>query len=309
MKHLASQKTKPLLRKHPWLANYANHLTHVRQCSPQTVRAYVSDAKAQLEFLIGRDWIDPSVLQSLKQVTKSRLQTYMGHLFGQRFSKPTVARKVSSLRSFYQFAKMQQWCDDDPSLHLDQVKYQHALPEVPSEKDLSSFFEQAQAHDLIPRDLVLFELMYGAGLRVSEVVSLNWEDMDTKGRRIFVTQGKGNKSRMVPMGSELARALCVFQDQTQTDQGPLICNQKGSRMSARGVRYIVSKYKHFFPFGQNVSPHSFRHAFATHLLNHGADLRSIQELLGHANLATTQRYTKVSKEKLKQVHQESHPRK
>lgn len=293
-----------------WLEPFESYLLHARQMSVHSVRNYITDTRQHLLFMQDRQWID-SKKKSLNKVTTEQVQTYIQHLFKRGLSTKSTARKISSLKGFYQYWLKQELISQDPSKKIEQVKVSQDLPDVPSEKDMKHFFDQGQQEkEFSFRDLAMFELMYGCGLRVSEVVSLDWRDVSFEKSLLTVIEGKGKKSRVVPLGEHAQNALHkLYNEQNVKDSFPVFVNQQSKRISERGLRFVLSKYQKLFRFGQHVTPHSFRHAFATHLLNHGADLRSIQELLGHENLATTQRYTKVSKEKLKKVYKASHPRK
>ncbi|MCB0272362.1 MAG: tyrosine-type recombinase/integrase [Bdellovibrionales bacterium] len=310
MKEKKQSKIQNKLLEHELVQTYQQYLTHARRLSEHTVRAYVADVVQHLQFLMDRNWLQLEDPKSVSSVTMTQIQSYLQWLFVQKRVSKTNARKISSLKSFYSYCLQMKWVHQDPTASLDSIKVYQKLPEVPSEKDIEYFFEMGKEHQKFTnRDIAIFEMMYGSGLRVSEVVSLLWEDVAFEKNLITVVEGKGKKTRVVPMSEYTHEALQILQQEQGQNIGAIFRNAKGKKMTERGVRYVLSKYKIFFRFGQRISPHSFRHAFATHLLNKGADLRTIQELLGHENLATTQRYTKVSKEKLKSVYEESHPRK
>jgi len=303
-----SKNTSELFQK--WVKPFKTYLTHARKMAPHTVRSYVSDTKQHLKFLLERSFLDAHQGPRLDQVTTQHLQTFIQSLFKLGLKPKSQARKISSMKSFYQYWVIQGEIEKNPAKSLDHIKIPQYLPEVPSETQINHFFEGLeQAHKHPERDMAMFELLYGGGLRVSELVALNWQDISFTDACVLIQMSKGQKTRYVPLGVFACDALEKLRDQQANAKGfAVFLNQRGQRITARGVSYVFSKYQVFFSESLHVTLHAFRHAYATHMLNHGADLRSIQELLGHLNLATTQKYTQVSKEKLQKVYRESHPR-
>lgn len=297
------QNNVKTFQNHPVLTEFREYIAHSRQMSQHSVRAYTSDVCLLFDWLIEQGWFDKNQFSS---ITTSYLQTYLQSLFQKKITSKTSARKISAIKSFFDFLILSKRISNDPAKSIDQIKVGQYLPEVPSESDVASFFEKG-VEDFSIRDLAIFELMYGSGLRVSEMVGLQWDHIDFYQKVLTVIEGKGRKTRVVPFGVPAFESLSRLKGIEKSKY--VFCNHRGQKLTVRGVHYIVTKYQKLFRLGVKVSPHSFRHAFATHLLNHGADLRSIQELLGHENLATTQKYTKVSKEMLKKVYTQSHPRK
>jgi site-specific recombinase XerD len=289
---------------------FADHLKHSRRLSPHTVRAYERDVASLISFLVQKQqW--PAEQVRLDPIKLDDLRMFVSHLFAQKKHAKTTARRVSGLKTFFGFALDQGWVSADPTVGLDSVKVPAHTPSVPSQQALQAFFQQGvEDQKFSTRDWLMFELLYGSGLRVSELVALDMAHLDVTHRRVTVREGKGRKDRVVPCSEYAVEAWQRYQSERKGPKAEqaLLLNHRGKRMTTRGVRYLLQKYQPLLPMGLTVSPHSFRHAFATHLLNHGADLRSIQQLLGHENLATTQKYTQVSKEKLKTVYKDTHPR-
>ena len=306
----------------PWIEDFLEDLAERRGASPNTVRGYGSDLAQFAEFLEarpadaaggGRAAGDPDA----GGVDTGVLRAYLGSLHERGLSSTTVARKLAALRSFYRYLARSGAVDQDPTRAL---KAPRAPGRLPTRMEMEEVEALLHAPDpqaaLGSRDLAILELLYGAGLRVSELVSLDLADVNTS-HRILRVLGKGGKERVVPFGEVAADALLPwlrFRAQIQGDHGDneaVFLNSRGGRLSDRSVRNVVRRYlgeAGLVRLAGAVSPHTLRHAFATHLLDRGADLRSIQELLGHASLATTQKYTHVSTAKIFEVYSKTHPR-
>ncbi|HFB63972.1 MAG TPA: site-specific tyrosine recombinase XerD [Aeromonadales bacterium] len=230
----------------------------------------------------------------------------------------TRARWLSSIKQFYGWALRELLIDIDPAAQLDAVKLSKPLPHALSEKQIIALLEQTDRDsDIAIRDKAMLELCYASGLRVSELVSLDMSQIDSH-RGLVQVIGKGNKERMIPMGEPARLAVVAYLHQTRPvfvenckqprHSDNVFLNRRGTKMSRQAFWYRIKYYTQAAGIAENVTPHSLRHAFATHLLNHGADLRSLQLLLGHSDLSTTQIYTAVAKERLKQLHASHHPR-
>lgn len=287
------------------LLEYKEYLLLERGFSVNTVDAYLRDVKKYLEWLriesIGYKEVDISIARG-----------YLFYLNKLGLKKSTVARCVSSIRGYYQYLMLYHFVNENPFLGIQTPKKEKHLPQVINERDLSSFFEiiYKKNQPLDQRDQVLFELLYGSGLRVSEVISLNVDDVIHKS--FFKILGKGNKERMVPLSKKSIDILEKYISNGREkllgeNTNALLLNYKGERLTRRGVIYIINQYINNGALIYHVSPHSFRHSFATHLLDHGADIKLIQELLGHSSLSTTQIYTKVSASRLKEAYKNGHP--
>ena len=230
------------------------------------------------------------------------LRTFLFEV-GKGRASATVARHVAAIRTFYQWLLRTEQIASSPADDLQPPKVGQRLPHVLSVERADELFEQ----ELSPRDHALVEVLYGCGLRVGEVSGLDREDVDLTEGLVRVRHGKGGKERIVPLGPPAARAVHRVLLELDGDEGPLFLNRRGGRLSPRSIRQIVRKVG-VAAGAPGLHPHALRHSFATHLLDNGADLRGIQELLGHASLSTTQRYTHVSVDGLRDVFRRAHPR-
>lgn len=290
-------------------AVFAAYLQHVRarDLSPNTINAYRADLD---EFFAhcARAHVEP--MAATEETVRSFLasRTTIGR------ARTSVARKASSLRGFYRFAVRAGFRPDNPALGLVTPKRASRLPQVLPREGVDLLLDGAPADDPVGiRDHAILELLYGGGMRVGELVALDVDDMDLRAGRARV-RGKGRKERMVPLGDEAVAALRAYLGAPRaamvrdiTPVGAVFANRKGKRMGTRDVRAMVERYAAEVLPGRHVTPHTFRHTYATHLLEGGADLRSVQELLGHADLRTTQIYTHVSRERLRAVYDRAHP--
>lgn len=230
------------------------------------------------------------------------------------YSKRTVARKLASLRSFFKFLYREGHIKTNPITAISTPKLDHKLPVVLDEGQITKLLQAPPEDDVFGlRDRAILETIYSAGIRVSELVGLNISNVDLISEVIKVF-GKGSKERMVPIGRPAATALRKYLDKRDDlkvkdkDKSAVFLGKNGTRLWDRSVRRILDKYITLSAVAEHISPHSLRHSFATHMLDHGADLRSVQELLGHANLSTTQIYTHVTMDRLKAVYDKAHPR-
>ena len=286
---------------------YINYLEAERNASPYTVRNYTSDLLGFFQFLRLKR------VDSLKEVDKHTLRDYLSHLVGQGFVKASIARKLSAIRSFYRYLVREELLTTNPIQETSSPKLDRRLPEFLTIDEMKRLLE---APDLSTpqgqRDRALLELLYASGLRVSELVRLNLEQVNLDTREIRVL-GKGSKERMVLMGKPAAEALTAYLNQGRPEllgkkkTSALLLNRYGERLTERSVQSILEEYANIIGIEKRVHPHMLRHTFATHLLDGGADLRVVQELLGHASLSSTQIYTHVSKSQAKKVYLSAHP--
>ena len=296
---------------------YINYLEAECNASPYTVRNYSSDLvgnykrgseKGFFQFLRLKQ------IDSLEKVDKQVLRDYLAYLAEQGIAKASIARKLSAIRSFYRYLVREGILAKNP---LEQTASPKLDRRLPSFLTVEEMVRLLKAPDLTTpqgqRDRALIELFYAAGLRVSELVNLNLEQVHIDTREIRVW-GKGSKERMVLMGEPAARALTNYIGQGRPrlqgekgDRGALFLNNRGRRLTERMVQKMLSKYARLAGINKRVYPHLLRHTFATHLLDGGADLRVVQELLGHANLATTQIYTHVTQSRARKVYLSAHP--
>ncbi|MFA5036049.1 MAG: tyrosine-type recombinase/integrase [Candidatus Izemoplasmatales bacterium] len=289
---------------------YRDYLENQKRYSINTVIAYLDDVRTFERFLTTEK------LGTLFQVSDRVARFYIAFLHNQ-YTPKSIRRKISSIKSMYEYFGREQLLTSNPFAGAPLPKDQRNLPKFIYESEITEFLNQIDKTTLTgKRDLAIFELLYGSGLRVGELVKVKMTDIDFVAKTILI-HGKGSKDRYVPMHDTLVECLKdylvivrpVFRARTnKPDDHILFVNFKGNSLSDRGVRDILDRELTHQASSLQISPHTFRHSFATHLLDHGVDLRTVQEMLGHASLATTQIYTKVSKERLKLVYDRSHPR-
>lgn len=290
-----------------------------RDASLHTLRAYQADLRIFQTFLhqTGQS-ADESGDVKVERIDRFAIRAFAGYLHSHRKSRATVERRLSTLKSFFRFLKNHNIIEANPALRIPLPKKSKRLPgfltREEAEQLLDSGKHEIDFKDI--RDLAIAELLYGSGIRISEAASLNLNDIDPLSNEIRVI-GKGNKERIVPMTPVIREALdAYFQSCGQFtgkyprfgSPGPLFINQRGTRLTDRSMRRSLKNLAITHKLLKHVHPHQLRHSFATHLLDGGADLRSIQELLGHSSLATTQKYTHVSLERLLKVYNEKHPK-
>ena len=288
---------------------YVNYLEAERNVSPYTVRNYTTDLLGFFQFLKTKE------IGSLRDVDKPVLRDYLSHLIEQGLVKASIARKLSAIRSFYRYLLREGMVPTSPVATTSSPKLDRRLPSFLTIEEVERLLE---APDLATpqglRDRALLELLYASGLRVSEVVSLNLEQINLDTNEIRAI-GKGAKERVVLIGKPAAEALSTYLSQGRPKlfgakirmTNALFINRYGERLIERGVQKILEKYTNIAGIDKRVHPHLLRHTFATHLLDGGADLRVVQELLGHADLSSTQIYTHVTKSQARKVYLAAHP--
>jgi tyrosine recombinase XerC len=245
---------------------------------------------------------------SLEKIDYLLLRRFLAHLKNKNLSKRTVNRKLSSIRSFFRFMFKEGLIKSNPTLLLSSPKQDKYLPRFLTEDETVKLIEAADGKDWLSlRDRALLETLYSTGMRISELTGLNVDNVDLVSGVVKV-MGKGKKERMLPVGSSAINAIRKYLDQRKRENSAVFLNKNYTRLTSRGSRLILNKYIKKTSLQHGISPHTLRHSFATHLLNRGADLRSVQELLGHSNLSTTQIYTHLTTEKLKAVYDKAHPR-
>jgi len=298
------------------LNRYVDYLEAERGLSPYTVRNYTTDLignyargpeKGFFQFLRVKQ------VNSLNEVDKQVIRDYMSWLMAQGISKRSIARKLSAIRSFYRYLVREELVSANPLEKASSPKLDRLLPSFLSVEETVRLLETPDlATPQGKRDRALLELLYASGLRVSELESLNLEQLNMEANEIRVW-GKGSKERMVLIGEPAARALDNYLTHSRPallgkkKTNAVLLNQYGGRLPARRIQKILDKYARKAGLEKRVYPHILRHTFATHLLDGGADLRVVQELLGHAQLATTQIYTHVSQSQVRKVYQSAHP--
>ena len=293
------------------LTAFLRYLELEKNSSLLTIQNYATDIKLFITFLQKRvgnvSWENVTVLD---------IRAYLALMNDEKYARRTIARRISSLRSFYKFLMRENYVKSNPFMKIKTPKLDKRLPVFLEEVEINELLELPARDELGLRDQALLELLYATGCRVSELVGLTLEHIDL-GNQYVLLLGKGNKERIVPIGSAAVKAVDVYLIKSRPvimrrydikEHHRLFINHRGTQLSARSVRRILGKYIAELELQKHVSPHVIRHTFATHLLEHGADLRAVQELLGHANLSTTQIYTHVTTERISTVYQNNHPR-
>ena len=292
------------------------HLDEERNLSPHTLRAYRGDFERFLTFLVDYLGVEVGELTPTR-VDAAAVRAFLGSLARSKLSPPARARTLSAVKTLFRYACREGVLAANPAAAVRTPKLDKKLPRHLRPGETEDLLEAADDDAPLPhRDRALLELLYASGLRVAELASLDWTDLDLSARVLRVV-GKGSKERMVPFGIPAAEALKAwFRDWEEIrartpspgTAEPVFLNYRGTRLSARSVRRVIDRYARDAGIQGGVHPHTLRHTFATHLLEGGADLRAIQELLGHSSLATTQKYTHVEVERLLAVYREAHPR-
>jgi integrase/recombinase XerC len=283
-----------------------------RNVSPHTLSAYESDVDQFLDYTAQAQQRSVEAL-SASHLTPLAVRDFLAELHRRRISASSAARKLSAVRAFIRYLRRESAIESDPAALVSAPKLPHTIPAHLTVGEMNRLLEMPDASTpLGRRDRAILELFYASGLRLSELVGLAVEDVDLSQRMVRVL-GKGRKQRLVPFNSTTAGAIRVYlKDRASSPhrgmRAPLFLNYRGGRLSARSVDRLVRRYVAECNARFGISPHALRHSFATHLLANGADLRAIQELLGHARLSTTQRYTHVNAAQLIEVYKKSHPR-
>jgi len=290
------------------IRQFIHYLAEEKNASPHTCRCYQKDLEEFENFLKGSGTYLTSGGQiHVGEVDRIAIRKYLSYLH-RKNRKSSIARKVSTLRSFYRFLVREQMVSSNPIKNVATPKVEKPLPTALTVDEAFRLMDSPAEKGRL-RDRAILELLYSSGLRVSELVGLNVNQLD-QDLGIVKVMGKGRKERIVPVGKEAMEALKAYlKDRKDLGrEGPLFVNLRGGRLTSRSVGRLVKKYSKRSGVFRKVSPHSLRHTFATHLLDAGADIREIQEMLGHASLSTTQRYTHVSLGKLMEVYDKAHPR-
>lgn len=290
---------------------YLRSLTAERDLSPLSAQAYRRDLDQFTE------WLERGGVSDVGGIDRRLLRRYVSFLGEKRYARRSIARKASAIRSFLRWATLHDLIPADPSIDLSVPKLDRPLPKILKASNATQLCEAPDESTAEgARDRAVLELLYGSGLRVAELCALDLDDLDLRAGRLRVI-GKGRKQRQLPMSDAARRCLVVYLGDPRATllakapdgpaQAAVFLNRRGNRLGPRSVRQLMTKYQRAEGLPP-TSPHALRHSFATHLLDGGADLRTVQELLGHENLATTQIYTHVSTERLRAVYEQSHPR-
>ena len=298
-----------------YLDQFLQHLKYERNVSAHTLRNYASDLDQFKEYLFK---IEKRSDIPVAEIDRLTIREWMAGLHNDH-KKTSVARKLASLRTFFQFLVREGVLETNPAKLVATPRIERKLPNHLSMEDAVRFIETPDTNtDLGRRDRAIIEFLYATGIRVGELVNINMQDIDFREKLVRVT-GKRRKQRIVPFGEPALHALVHYLEETrpvflnncpaaERDNNAVFLNYQGTRITTRSVGRMIDKYIKQCADIHNISPHSLRHSFATHLLDGGADLRDIQELLGHARLSTTQIYTQVSMEKMIEVYDRAHPK-
>ncbi len=284
-------------------------LRSLRECnvSPHTIKAYTGDLDNFATYVGPRHW---------RRIDHVTVRGFLSHLYEKGLSKTSVARSLAAVRSLFRWLAQEGVVEQNPAALVSTPKLPKKLPRVPTIEEMNNALDgpMPEVAAFPERDHIMFELLYGCGIRNSELIGINLDDIRVSNEAILI-RGKGKKERYVPFGDSVKRALAVYLPVRQQvlaarkkNTNALLVNQRGGRLTTRSVGRIVKKIAVAKGLPPDVHPHTLRHAFGTHMLEEGADLRAIQEMLGHERLSTTQRYTQLSMRHVMQVYDETHPR-
>jgi integrase/recombinase XerC len=338
------------MTENPLIDEFLNYLKFERHFSPHTAKCYSADLAQFCAFLVGdkeaarsgRTFTSPThpagresvpghatqgettgtvvlsktaIRQKLREVSPEQVRSFLAFLGTQDYSKSTIARKLATLRSFYKFCLRRGYVEAHPLASIRTPKQEKRLPKYLELAQITKLLSTPDDNTLLgARDRAMLEVLFSTGVRVSELVDLNFADVEFEGQTVRV-RGKGKKQRTAPIGPTAIAAIRKYLELRRADsrsatfdQNALFVNKHGQRLSTRSVRRKLDKYLADAGLDPSISPHTLRHSFATHMLNNGADLRSVQELLGHQSLSTTQVYTHLTTPRLKQAYDQAHPR-
>lgn len=291
---------------------YASYLLYQKNYSKETIDSYTRDINKFLDFMNNENY-------TLNSVDSTLIRNFLAHETLDGISKRSNARRVIALRQFYEYLVKNNYVEFNPFIVISTPKVDKKLPEFMYLEEINNLFElNSQRKDfLMHRDQAIIELLFSSGLRVSELVNLTLQDLNLKERMMRIV-GKGNKERIVPFSLKTQKTLNVYLENTRkqliSDSGNMIgtnyvfLNSRGEKLTTRGVEYILQEIENKTGVTLSLHPHKFRHSFATHLLNQGLDLRTIQELMGHSSLSSTQVYTHVSNQKMHDEYEKAFPR-
>ncbi|MFT5424204.1 MAG: integrase/recombinase XerC [Phycisphaerales bacterium] len=331
----------------PITESFSSYLTDERHFSPYTARCYGADLRQFIEYLSDEFGLEnerdvetdalrrrenpsqvagtiarPSITEKICEADSDLIRGFLSHLSENQYSPATMARKIATLRSFYKWAHRTGIVASNPMTLIRTPRQTKRLPKAISIEQVEQLLSAPSDTDVLGRrDRAMLETLYSTGIRVSELVGLNISDLDLEGEAMHV-RGKGKKERLVPLGSHALGAIRSYIEMLKQDPRfvnnfdgngvgeslPMFLNKHGKRLSSRSVRRKLDKYLREIGLDPSISPHTLRHSFATHLLDNGADLRSVQELLGHQSLSTTQVYTHLSAKRVQDSYDQAHPR-
>lgn len=288
--------------------NYLKYLRYQKGYSSLTIDSYQRDINEFVDFMNEED------IKSYEDVEYVYLRGYLMKLYQRHLSTNTINRKISSLKNFYRYMVKQKWLTKNPFLLVDSLKTPKRNPDFLYIDEMMGLLDSIDTSSPLGiRNKAMLELMYATGIRCSEVVNLKISDIDF-GQKIILVHGKGEKDRYVPFHDYAKKWLVSYLEEVRgelvvhQDHSYVFVNNRGNHMTNRGVEDILNRIAYQYDSTMKIHPHTIRHSFATHMLDAGLDIRLVQQLLGHSSLSTTQIYTHITKEKLKQVYHQSHPR-
>lgn len=291
-----------------WIARFVEYLTIERGLSTNTLESYERDLQHFRAYLQKRG----STL--LDDVREHHISSYLGYLHDEGRANSTISRNLASIRSFFHFLVREECIQNDPTLHVETPKIEKRLPRVLTPEEVERLLRAPDQTTIAGlRDAAMLELLYATGIRVSELVSLSCGDVHLSSG-FLRCMGKGGKERIIPIGEYAVQALSTYLQVGRpaflrdSDEDALFLNHHGTQMSRQGFWKILKKYAQEAQIIKDITPHTLRHSFATHLLERGADLRAVQEMLGHADISTTQIYTHVTRGRLREIYASAHPR-
>lgn len=286
---------------------FINFLERDKRLSANTLQSYKRDVEQYITYLREIN------LLNIINTNKTTIIAYLLHLQKKGRATSTISRNLASIRSFYQYLYKTRVIDSDPTTELESPKVEKKLPQILSTQEVELLLEQPKCIDLKGyRDKAMLELLYASGIRVSELISLNVDDINLDAG--FVRCNHGNKERVIPIGSIAINAIQDYLNKSRElmiqdkNEKALFVNVNGKRLTRQGFWKIIKQYKNMAKINKDITPHTLRHSFAAHLLENGADLRSIQEMLGHSDISSTQIYAQIAKNKIKDVYKKTHPR-
>lgn len=286
---------------------YINFLEKDKRLSLNTLQSYRRDIEQYITYLAEIN------LHNITNTNKTTVITYLLNLQKKGRATSTISRNLASIRSFYQYVSKNKIIEQDPTSELESPKVEKKLPQILSTKEVELLLEQPKCTDLKGyRDKAMLELLYATGIRVTELISLNLTDINLE--MGFIKCNKGSRERMIPIGSIAISAIQEYLSKSRglliqkSDEKALFVNINGRRLTRQGFWKIIKQYKNLAKINKDITPHTLRHSFAAHLLENGADLRSIQEMLGHSDISSTQIYAQIAKNKIKEIYKKTHPR-
>ena len=280
------------------ISDFQKYLEIERNYSNNTIDSYTSDLT---EFF---DYTD----KKSQNITENNIRRYIEYLFDVDRKRTTINRKISTIRSFFNFLKRDDYIEKNPAKEIVSAKARRKLPDFLTIDEMNNLLNNMKEEDILDlRNKLIFELLYATGLRVSELVNLKKKKIDFSNNNIRII-GKGNKERILPVTSNLKRLFKKYFKKRKYNSDYVFLSTNGNKLYARDIRRIIKKVIKNMSMFKDITPHTIRHSFASHLLENGADLRMVQELLGHSSVSTTQIYTHISMEKMKKYHKKYHPR-